>query len=149
MDDKQQERLDSFNSQLNDWNQANDKYLLNKSTNASRLADFRLIKERGFPNESIPDNTNHYFEYDFEVECLIPIELSPGHDPNFDLPLPIPDRELTVAEKFAALSALYDAHWKSAKKIAPWGTMPDEAEVRSGLPHDRVENKQSYQASWY
>ncbi|MDA7903795.1 hypothetical protein N9B31_09060 [Mariniblastus sp.] len=147
--DRQLERLDSFKSQLNGWKQVNDKYWRSKSAKESRLADFRLIKERGFPDETIPENTKRYFKYDFEVQCLIPVELSPGCDPNTDQPLPVPDRELKLAEKFAGLSALHDAFWKGGTKIAPWGMMPDEAEPRSGLPPSGVSEDESRQAGWY
>lgn len=75
---------------------------------------FDLIKTRGFPNEENGD-----FPYEYVVAGWLPPELSPEFDPETSDPLP-PTRELSFAEKTAALSAIHDAHLPSEEKIHPW-----------------------------
>lgn len=114
------------------------------STPPNRLAEFHLIKELKFPKD-IDGNC----EYAFDLHGWIPEELSQQHDPSVDLPLPIPDRMLGLIEKFAGLSALYDAWFLGTEKIAPWGTVdPNKSEVRSGLTHG-ISEEEAFQASWY
>ncbi|MDA7924852.1 hypothetical protein N9B60_05570 [Mariniblastus sp.] len=114
------------------------------STPPNRLAEFHLIKELKFPKD-IDGNC----EYAFDLHGWIPEELSQKHDPSVDLPLPIPDRMLGLIEKFAGLSALYDAWFLGTEKIAPWGTVdPNKSEVRSGLTHG-ISEEEAFQASWY
>lgn len=53
------------------------------------------------------------------LEAWLPAELSPDLDPDDTLSLPVPDRPVSLAEKCAALLAIYDAHWRGEKKIGP------------------------------
>ncbi len=112
------------------------------------LAELQLVRNLGFPNDTKVNDEDEfdYYEYAFDLHGWIPVELLPDHDPNLDLPLPVPKRELKPAEKFAGLSALFDAWFSGAEKIAPWGTeKPNKAEVLSGL---KVKD-QFQQANWY
>ncbi len=55
----------------------------------------------------------------------MPPELSPDDDPPiYDL-LPIPERELTEAEKRTVLSAFNDAHNRGGKRILAVGSVPE------------------------
>ena len=51
----------------------------------------------------------------------VPVEPLPYHD-GIDL-IPIPDRVLTLAEKYAVLGAVHDVCWKG-EKIDPWHPVP-------------------------
>jgi hypothetical protein len=42
-------------------------------------------------------------------------------DPDVSLPLPVPDeREVSLADRYAVLAAVWDAGWKGDEKINPW-----------------------------
>jgi hypothetical protein len=106
---KQSKVKAAFKKKLNAWVKADQVYC---------LANFRFVKKLGFPNDTKCDS-----KYVFDMQGWIPVELVPEHDPNFNLPLPVPKRKLKLTDKFAGLSALYDAWFSGAEKIAPWGTM--------------------------
>ena len=55
-------------------------------------------------------------------------------DPDVSPPLPVPDREVSLAERYTVLAAVWDAVWKGAAKIDLWPEMrwPDE---REGIPY--------------
>jgi len=107
---------------------------------------FQSLKERGFPDEGTGG-----FEYEFDVEAWLPPVMSPENDPRIDGPLPVPRSAVTLAEKYAALAAIYDACWAGSEKIAPWGVSNSGKSVAPWLPDARKpqQRKASRSASWY
>lgn len=80
-------------------------------------------------------------------EAWLPAELSPDLDPDDSLPLPVPDnREVSLAERFAVLAAVWDVLWKGDEKIDPWANRPwpDQSDlaadqsVRAGIVFYRL-----------
>jgi hypothetical protein len=54
-------------------------------------------------------------------QAWLPAELSPDLDPDDSPPLPVPEnREVLLAERYAVLAAVWDAHWTGDEKIDPW-----------------------------
>jgi hypothetical protein len=55
------------------------------------------------------------------TEAWLPAELSPDLDPDDSPPLPVPEnREVSLAERYAVLAAVWDARWTGDEKIDPW-----------------------------
>lgn len=55
------------------------------------------------------------------MESWLPADLSPDLDPDDGLPLPVPaNREVSLAERYAVLAAVWDALWKGDEQINPW-----------------------------
>jgi hypothetical protein len=54
------------------------------------------------------------------LEAWLPAELSPDLDPDDSPPPPVPDREVSPAERYAVLAAVWDVHWRGDKKLNPW-----------------------------
>jgi hypothetical protein len=55
------------------------------------------------------------------TEAWLPAELSPDLDPDDSPPLPVPeDREVSLAERYAVLAAVWNARWNGDEKIDPW-----------------------------
>ena len=54
-----------------------------------------------------------------------PPDLAPEGFPEAPFPLPLPDCEITMPEKFAALAAVHDFAARGTTKIAPWAGSPD------------------------
>lgn len=52
-------------------------------------------------------------------EAWLPAELSPDLDPDNSLPLPVPDRKVSPAERYAVLAAVWDVHWRGEEKLDP------------------------------
>jgi len=93
---------------------------------------FETAREQGFPaaiDDVLQDNgvglAAGFFPFEFQVEVWLPERMGPENDPPIDDPLPVPRRPVTLPEKFAALAAICDAHWRGAVKIAPWGATDD------------------------
>ena len=84
------------------------------------LPIFEHVKQRGFPTHE-----EGGFPYEFDVCDWLPAELHYDNDPPHESLLPVPRRALTDAEKMTILAAVYDAHWRGAEKIAPWGVSED------------------------
>lgn len=84
------------------------------------LPIFEHVKQRGFPTHE-----EGGFPYEFDVCAWLPAELHYDNDPPHESLLPVPRRALTDAEKMTILAAVYDAHWRGAEKIAPWGVSED------------------------
>lgn len=84
------------------------------------LPIFEHVKSRGFPNDEEGD-----FPYEFDICAWLPAELHYNNDPPHESLLPVPRRALTDGEKMTILAAVYDAHWRGAEKIAPWGVSED------------------------
>lgn len=55
------------------------------------------------------------------LEAWLPAGLSPNLDPDDSLPLRVPaKRDVSLAERYAVLGAVWDAHWRGDDKIDPW-----------------------------
>jgi hypothetical protein len=66
------------------------------------------------PDRSAPDQRSPWIAW-------LPAELSPDLDPDDSPPLPVPeDREVSLAERYAVLAAVWDARWMGDEKIDPW-----------------------------
>ena len=87
------------------------------------LPIFQHVKQRGFPTRE-----EGGFPYELDVCAWLPAELHYDNDPPHESLLPVPKRALTDAEKMTILAAVYDAHWRGAEKIAPWGVSEDGEE---------------------
>ena len=67
------------------------------------------------------DGSFHWLE-DFHdgdppMEAWLPAELSPDLDPDDSPPLPVPSkREVSLAERYAVLAAVWDAHWGATRR---------------------------------
>jgi len=81
------------------------------------------------PEEKRKDGSFHWVEAAtdegsgarFSLGAWLPRELSPDLDPDDSLPLPVPaKREVSLAERYAVLAAVWDARWKGGQKIDPW-----------------------------
>lgn len=85
-----------------------------------------------------PSEPSHTFPW----QARLPAELSPDLDPDDSLPVPIPDRVVSLAERYAALAAVWDVYWKGDEKIGPW-------HIRDQKPAlmEREEFKRSLQGS--
>ncbi len=95
-------------------------------------ARHEAVKRTGVPYGSglLPvnpkDGSFHWLE-DFHdgkppIEAWLSAKLSPDLDPDDSLPLPVPSgREVSLADRYAVLAAVWDAHWKGNKKISLWG----------------------------
>lgn len=77
---------------------------------------FEHVKQRGFPVQD-----GGCFSYELDVCAWLPNELRYDHDPLCKPILPLPRRALSDTEKLTILAAVYDANWRGAEKIAPWG----------------------------
>jgi hypothetical protein len=53
-------------------------------------------------------------------EAILPPELSRYLGCDDTPPLPVPDRPVSLAERFAVLGVVHDAHWKGDDKIGLW-----------------------------
>jgi hypothetical protein len=49
-------------------------------------------------------------------------------DPDDSLPLPVPTREVSLAERYAVLAAVWNVYWKGDEKINPWANSPFDGE---------------------
>ena len=99
------------------------------------------VKRKGVPYGSgrLPadpkDGSFHWLE-DFHdgkppLEAWLSAELSPDLDPDSSPPLPVPaKREVSLAERYAVLAAVWDALWKGDKKINLWA---DDDFCREGM----------------
>jgi len=78
------------------------------------------------------------------LEAWLPAELSPDLDPDDSLPLPVlENREVSLAERYAVLAAVWDARWEGDEKINSWPGPYDQMEreeyKREGLPGSAYE----------
>jgi len=62
--------------------------------------------------------------HSFPWQARLPAELSADLDPDDTFPLPVPDREVSLAERYAAVGAVYDALWRGDERIDPWAGLP-------------------------
>jgi hypothetical protein len=58
--------------------------------------------------------------------------------PDNPLPLPVPERQVLLEEKYAALAAIYDHDSKGVKKIDPWKNTPADSFEGIGYHHTLV-----------
>ena len=63
------------------------------------------------------------------VEAWVPPELSWANCPKVWFPLPLPDRELSLPEKYAVLAAIHDVATRSTVRINPWDRSNDPARM--------------------
>lgn len=91
-----------------------------------RLAKERPELFRG--NHTEPEGHNYEFLYCAEI----PPELSVDNDPDIQV-FPVPDRALTLVEKYAALSAIHDYYWKG-ELLNPWTSEVGIEEILAGMP---------------
>lgn len=56
-----------------------------------------------------------------DLEAWLPADLSRDLDPDDSPPLPVRDKpEVSLAERYAVLAAVWDVHWKGDRKLNPW-----------------------------
>jgi hypothetical protein len=148
--------VDEFNKELTDWDKKRSDYVTaTKEGGPSKWEEdkhriFELAKKRSFP-----DDGDDGLPFVFRVEAFLPDKLSEDRDPP-TAPLPVPETEKTLSTnfKYAGLAAIYDAHWGSSERIAPWDVVKSGGKVSpaSGLPSEwkTPEEPGSYRAaSWY
>ena len=107
---------------------------------------FKTLQQQGFPDEPPKEGRakDDVISYEYSFEVWLPEELGPEYDPATNDPLPVPQRPVSLAEKYAALAAIYDAYSRGSEKIAPWGT-----DVRGEKPVPENGDGASKPAMWY
>ena len=111
--------------------------------NRRESALFKYVKQQGFPAHEEDGSL-----YEFEVCAWLPSELHFAKDPPLSSLLPIPRRELMDAEKLTILAAVFDAHWRGAEKVAPWGVSED-GEGPDPWPSDARRDDRSAALSYF